>query len=719
MIPERDGDEDLLKSPFDDGLDTKGLEAGKLDTDLAKTGILPYLLNDDALSASFCMLQRYGYRHLGEAFAMYPEEWIDVVNMINSQKDWDYFAQSIHPVKMNLSYRSLGERLSQTTPNAISNSIVNKLAENFVGKRLLEAVEAFKQEFEDDDYRKLFHSICSHKDRAYHIRNLKFSGVGNFHPFCRGLELYVELKLRPLMQTYVTMAIESLPPNPRLSSIMKKNTKKRITKKRTKLLFSAAGTGKTRFLLDSLLDNKGFYVVLPGIEEEPDYIDGICPSRGGASVDICSLSDVMRYYPSLSRFTEWFEKLSDQLVDSRFKVRDEFCSVHERLRKHSDTNVDWVRFQVNCSSSCDLFDAVWRLKRFSMDRNFKEGPEALWAIDEVQVALENPVSNEALLKVLNSIHNQYTDNLGTSRPCILSGTSLRMEKLAGWALEQSGHFTIGPTTTIPLAQSITEKTDFWELFERHASCIVHEAEGNDNSNHTYVARAGRSLGFDIPSEFCSRIKIQLANIRQGSGGHVFERLHDAMSEQCSGFFGRYRWSTFFIEELLQRLVACQLKNEDEVIDVNEVTEAANSVATKVKKALKHQLDRIEGLSWTENLYWMALRADVFSQSSIIDDENARLVSEGFALLEDVRRPSSSDLNSVGISRSRLCEPLAVAAVMEFLRESGKYEAIVERFFSLLQIDCTDQSTIGKMTEYILTTVSSLFSWEFSRIQIVS
>ena len=715
MIP---GDGDQLKILFDDGLDTKCLEAFAPDIDIAKTGILPYLLNDDALSASFCMLQRSEYRHLGEAFAMYPEEWIDIVNMINSQKDWDYFAQRICPVKMNLSYRSLGEELSKTTPSNLSNSIVVKMADNFVGKRLLEAVEAIEQEFGLNNYSKLFHSIYLH--RVYHIKNLNFLVIHGFHPFCRGLELYVELKLPPLTQAYVTMAIESLPPKPLLSSIMKKKTKSRIIGEETKYLFSAAGTGKTRFLLDSLLNNKGFYVVVPGIKEQPDNVDGICPSRGGASVDICSLSDALRYYLTPSRCQECFGSLSGLWVDSRFEVRDEFRSVHQSLWKQSDINVDWVRFQINCSSSCDPFDAVWRLYRFSKKRYFiQRSDEALWAIDEVQVALEDAVSNQALLNVTRSIHRRYSQGLEMPRPCILSGTSLRMEKLAEWAHEQRGYFEIGSATTIPLTQSITKKEGFWKLFERHALCIVYEAEGNDNSSQAFVARAGRRLGFPIPLELCSRIKTQLVNIQQRSGGHVFERLHDGISEQCSGFFGRYRWSTFFIEELLQRLVACQLKNENEVVDVNEVTEAAESAATKVKKALKHQLDRIEGLSWTENLYWMALRADVFSQSSIIDDENARLVSEGFALLEDVTKSNSSDLNSAGVSRSRLCEPLAVAAVMEFLRESRKYEAIVERFFSLLQIDCTEQSTIGKMTEYILTTVSNLFSWEFSRIQIFS
>jgi hypothetical protein len=48
---------------------------------------------------------------------------------------------------------------------------------------------------------------------------------------------------------------------------------------------------------------------------------------------------------------------------------------------------------------------------------------------------------------------------------------------------------------------------------------------------------------------------------------------------------------------------------------------------------KSNYPRIKHKSWVEDLYWMAIRADVFSQSSVIENEVAQLVSEGFTLVE--------------------------------------------------------------------------------------
>lgn len=43
--------------------------------------------------------------------------------------------------------------------------------------------------------------------------------------------------------------------------------------------------------------------------------------------------------------------------------------------------------------------------------------------------------------------------------------------------------------------------------------------------------------------------------------------------------------------------------------------------------------------------------------------------------------------------------------MSYLRKEQKYDTLMNRFFSLLQIDNADQGSIGKIAEYVLTTVS--------------
>jgi hypothetical protein len=58
-----------------------------------------------------------------------------------------------------------------------------------------------------------------------------------------------------------------------------------------------------------------------------------------------------------------------------------------------------------------------------------------------------------------------------------------------------------------------------------------------------------------------------------------------------------------------------------------------------------------------------------------------------------------------IIRASLCEPLAVHAIMSYLREERQYDSMMNRFFSFLQIDNADQGSIGKIAEYVLAVVS--------------
>jgi hypothetical protein len=138
-------------------------------------------------------------------------------------------------------------------------------------------------------------------------------------------------------------------------------------------------------------------------------------------------------------------------------------------------------------------------------------------------------------------------------------------------------------------------------------------------------------------------------------------------------------------------------------------------------ALWNQLDKIQDTSWVEDLYWMAIRADIYSQSSIVTDKTARLVSEGFAIVKSMTtaQTSSSQIPSANVRHGRteaeeqfvevvLCEPLAVYAVIKYLRESGEYDGWMHRFFSLLQIDDVDQGAIGKLAEYIISCVKTSF-----------
>ena len=87
----------------------------------------------------------------------------------------------------------------------------------------------------------------------------------------------------------------------------------------------------------------------------------------------------------------------------------------------------------------------------------------------------------------------------------------------------------------------------------------------------------------------------------------------------------------------------------------------------------------------------------------------RRSSDSDAMEIDSLNPSDSSVQHEMKERHYVdvafCEPLAINAVMTYLRGSDRYENLMNRFFSLLQIDNADQGTIGKIAECILACVS--------------
>ncbi len=317
-----------------------------------------------------------------------------------------------------------------------------------------------------------------------------------------------------------------------------------------------------------------------------------------------------------------------------------------------------------------------------------------------------------------------------SSPAIIAGTSLSLGEVRN-LIYYAGHVRQRNKYQVKTSLGTVETSEsFWDLFEDHFWNLVDEiTQQQPATAHAsalsmpLLSRAGRTLDFEVNLSDEEHQELERLRRLADPAEPDMPNLYQDISKECSHFFGRYRWSTLLIEQLLKEAIKA-IKDSGHVSQLS-VSEAVKSTVKSVTEALSSQLERIKNKPWIEDLYWMAIRADVYSQSSIMEDETANLVSEGFAIVKisdqvNHQKPKTkpkpkpkpnlpNDIVNVGkYVRVMVCEPLTVNAVMKHLRTSGNYEKMMDKFFSLLQVDNIGQSSIGKIAEYVLASVSAPF-----------
>ena len=491
-------------------------------------------------------------------------------------------------------------------------------------------------------------------------------------------------------------------------------------KDRDLILFSTAGIGKTRLILNTLDDRWGMYMMAPGVPQGDSSL--IQPVRCHASADTSSLFEDL----SILKPVLIFERVPFvQLVHARRLVFDAFRD-KQFAGPHMINHHNWMLLQISCSRGCDPFDATWRLVRYIKPKSevkYKYDMK-LWCLDEAQIAFEDPSASSMLMSLWIEIDSPISS-------AILAGTSLKLGE-ARDMIVQARDMRYRKELQIKTNFERVENPDgFWDLFEDHFWSLVDETKQKkaamvpaSKSTVPMVSRAGRMLDFEVDLSDTEYQKLErLRQIRRSADPeecdlHDLRCLHQVISKECSHFFGRYRWSVLFIEQLLKEAIKA-IKDMGHVSQLS-VSDAVSSTIMSITEALSSQLERIKDKPWIEDLYWMAIRADVFSQSSILEDETACLVSEGFALVipdqvvpqtpkkkTKARQKPPNDIAEKGnYVKSILCEPLTVKAVMEYLHTSGNYEKMMDKFFSLLQVDNLSQSSLGNIGEYVLASIST-------------
>ena len=492
-------------------------------------------------------------------------------------------------------------------------------------------------------------------------------------PFTIGLDQYIRKQLMILIPVSLQASVKRLFPSPPTTAppttVDATNSSPLVFgEASTSILFSTAGTGKTRRLLDLLSNTFGMYIIAPGGSEDAtsEISTLLRPVRSNASKDTLSLWESSNRAP-LKFLAFDIDFLSAQFLDARRVVFQTFLTL---LPAYKNPHI-WMQLQINCSPRFDPFDLAWRLARFC-SRGVYIGEQVdplhghlIWCIDEVQVALENRIGEILLQDIWWLI---IPSGERSESKVILSGTALRLkalkEVIEPWAEPYETLYS-GPENLEPTYSIITKfpKIDdislFWNLYQQHIQGIaeeiieIHRGDPGLQSaaGRPLRTRAGRPLGFDLDLtnlgalQLLLRINDQQEKTQLEVQDAYLTNIHTAINSHCSMFFGRYRWSTLFIEQILKQAVV-STEECGTLVQVS-VANAATDAVEAIEKALQTQLARIKDKEWANELYWMAIRATVFSQSSVITNRSAQLVSEGFTMVEELQVANDGTSNDRG------------------------------------------------------------------------
>ncbi|QGI98587.1 hypothetical protein CEK26_011656 [Fusarium fujikuroi] len=292
-----------------------------------------------------------------------------------------------------------------------------------------------------------------------------------------------------------------------------------------------------------------------------------------------------------------------------------------------------------------------------------------------------PTTQEFLVLVMQAHCLMESDKVSTNIPRV------QLEEL----LENRDSEAVASLVTLSLVQLLKADTvpgadslglSLLELLAEHGNVAIEEMSSIMQNIFSRVATPNTSLG-----GIAATLHTGLRNL------HVRNmiKLHSI------GQRGRYRWSTVYIEELMMlypRLTAPgstlseiqMIVEEAESRTIAAAIDALKAQIRKMKSAGKEQL--------VQELFRAGIRAEMMSSPSIFVKPNfAQLVTYGFALVQ-------KDGDTI---RYTFSEPIAVRAVMEYLRTEGgdDYQDLMLEWLVHTQDDYEVRAMLGKATEWFV------------------
>ncbi|PNP81491.1 hypothetical protein FNYG_05166 [Fusarium nygamai] len=349
--------------------------------------LLPYLLNDKSFYQGrlyVCDTARENAiaNALWEAMGMSPDDYTLLVDMLSSPRStfWaichdEAFSNTTHPRYHK--EMSLGELV-------VALISWPKRDQDLAHRNIVVALQTYHH-----------YLLGHHYGEFWPLKPVRQNN--HMYPLEFGLMVYMEEQWKNIAWVFLDCAVSTIPNLDMLedveSSLLDRIAKdkvfgeseKRETPRSVHVLFSSAGTGKTRQIFELLQKQWGFYLLAPNLAPTADL-----SKTDGKDHEGMDIIDTKRYSASRDTYTmfadhpqmipEW---ISENTNVFRPLIVARVALLYEFLRRYpSPTPRQWLWLQISCDT-CDPFDALYRLFRLSAD-------QYLWWDEYVYVWAEIP-----------------------------------------------------------------------------------------------------------------------------------------------------------------------------------------------------------------------------------------------------------------------------------------------------------------------------------------
>ncbi|KAF5716284.1 hypothetical protein FMUND_6433 [Fusarium mundagurra] len=329
--------------------------------------LLPYLLNDKSFYQGRLYVSHTAFemaKALWEAMGMNPGDYTSLLDMVSNPRSsfWaiyhdEAFSNTTHPRYHR--EMTLGEML-------VSLIKWPKRDQGLAHRSIVNEMVTYS------------HYLLGHRYVIGEFWNFKPVRENNhMYPLEFGLMVYMEEQWKKIAWVFLDCAVSAIPnldilgdvESPLMDRIANDKvfgeSEKRETPRSVHVLFSSAGTGKTRQIFELLQKQWGFYLLAPNLaptaeQSKHEGMDIIDTKRYSASRDTYTM---FADHPEM--IPEWISKETNvfrPLIVARVALLYEF------LRRYpSPTPRQWLWLQISCDT-CDPFDALYRLFRLSADQ---------------------------------------------------------------------------------------------------------------------------------------------------------------------------------------------------------------------------------------------------------------------------------------------------------------------------------------------------------------
>lgn len=476
-------------------------------------------------------------------------------------------------------------------------------------------------------------------------------------------------------------------------------------------LLASAGSGKTQCLMDKLSTCYGFYLSSGAINDGPmDFDDGEAlyqPRTIGSSRDTKLLFDTTQV-PWLSNIDiVCLPRRCNYLLHSRL---DLFLRVIELSKSQSLgftlSPQTWLQYQLSCQSERDSFSRIFQLSIIA-DCGYPEwNPctikkcEILWCFDEVQCDISEvkpPLNSTesttvlgSLIQAVREVHSFRTEADYTNHISLLSGTALNIDKVRA-TIHKSDQWPSPPIEKVmPSCPLVTDNQTFRKVYDYRRTellKILHDSNSPKNfvrnmycRDAVFIPANERTFNRSHLFEHFQAYRSEFDNDKPKSMTEIieiFKKSEPQILQNSVPFRGRYRWSVYYVEKLLEKFFIKGTLN-DKFID--EVTEdAKRDLKQPLKERLKDLVKVPAKTSILEDIFNMAFDADLFGRSRILDSKSSpELIEQALGYVE------SATIEGVKTIKVSLAERLVVDSVIEYLRETGQLETLINKYIYAIQ-----------------------------------